>query len=157
MAIRFQLGHLDLIDILRFELTNPYDQGQWMIFTAQDRKLKRILEIGCYSGYSALAWYEGTRDTQAEIITLELSQVMIDTSRKTFNKYNVNDRVKLIEGPAAESIELLTGEFDLVFIDGNKDGYLGYVQQILDKKLLSPNGIILCDNGNAPRSGKRVR
>ena len=119
-----------------------------MIFTAQDRKPKRILEIGCYSGYSALAWYEGTKDTQAEIITLELSQVMIDASKKAFKKYGVNDRVKLIEGPADESIAQLTGEFDLVFVDANKDGYLAYVRQILDKKLLSANGIILCDNGN---------
>ena len=50
-------------------------KGQWMIFTAQDRRPKRILEIGCYSGYSALAWYEGTKETQAEIVTLELSKV----------------------------------------------------------------------------------
>ncbi|MCJ1367963.1 hypothetical protein MMC16_007101 [Acarospora aff. strigata] len=121
-------------------------QGQWMIFTAQDRKPKRILEIGCYSGYSALAWYEGTKDTKAEIITLELSQVMIDASRATFEKYNVNDRIKLIQGPADESIEKLTGVFDIVFVDANKDGYEGYVKQILDKKLLSADGIILCDN-----------
>ncbi|KAL1615418.1 putative secondary metabolism biosynthetic enzyme [Neofusicoccum ribis] len=121
-------------------------QGQWMIFTAQDRKPKRILEIGCYSGYSALAWYEGTRDTGAEIITLELSQVMIDASRATFDKHQVTDRVKLLEGPASESIEALTGTFDLVFVDANKDGYEGYVKQILDKKLLSEHGIILCDN-----------
>ena len=118
-----------------------------MIFTAQDRKPKRILEIGCYSGYSALAWYEGTKDTKAEIITLELSQVMIDASRATFEKYNVNDRIKLIQGPADESIEKLTGVFDIVFVDANKDGYEGYVKQILDKKLLSADGIILCDNG----------
>jgi predicted O-methyltransferase YrrM len=117
-----------------------------MIFTAQDRKPKRILEIGCYSGYSALAWYEGTKSTQAEIITLELSQVMIDASKAAFKKYGVNDRVKLIEGPADQSIEKLTGEFDLVFVDANKDGYEGYVKQILDKKLLSKSGIILCDN-----------
>jgi len=118
-----------------------------MIWTAQDRKPKRILEIGCFSGYSALAWYEGTKDTQAEIITLEISQVMIDASRATFEKYGVTDRVHIIEGPAGESIDTLTGEFDLVFVDANKDGYQGYVKQILDKQLLSQNGIILCDNG----------
>jgi predicted O-methyltransferase YrrM len=118
-----------------------------MIFTAQDRKPKRILEIGCYSGYSALAWYEGTRSTNAEIITLELSQVMIDASKEAFEKFGVTDRVKLIEGPADQSIEQLTGTFDLVFVDANKDGYEGYVKQILDKRLLSDDGIILCDNG----------
>lgn len=73
---------------------------------------------------------------------------MIEASKAAFDKYNVNDRVKLIEGPADESIDKLEGTFDLVFVDANKDGYEGYVKQILDKKLLSKDGIILCDNGN---------
>ncbi|KAK8043256.1 o-methyltransferase domain-containing protein [Apiospora phragmitis] len=121
-------------------------QGSWMVFTANDRKPKRVLEIGCFSGYSALAWYEGTKDTQAEIITLELSPKMIAASRKAFEEYGVEDRVKLVEGPADQTLKTLTGEFDLIFVDANKDGYEGYVKTILDQKLLSPNGIILCDN-----------
>lgn len=62
-----------------------------------------VLEIGCYSGYSALAWYEGTRDTQAEIVTLELSPKMVAASRAAFKKYGVEDRIKLIEGPADQT------------------------------------------------------
>lgn len=111
---------------------------------------QQVLEIGCYTGYSALAWYEATEDTQAEIITLELDPKMIAASRKTFDKYKLNDRITLIEGPAQESIEKLKGEFDIIFVDANKDGYEGYVKQILDKKLLSPNGFIMCDNGKLP-------
>ncbi|KAI9835616.1 MAG: hypothetical protein M1837_003705, partial [Sclerophora amabilis] len=121
-------------------------QGAWMIFLAEDRRAERILEIGSYSGYSALAWYEGTKMTQAEIITLELNPEMIATSRNTFNKYNVNDRVRLIEGLAGDSLKYLSGTFDIIFVDANKDGYEEYVKTILDNKLLSPNGIILCDN-----------
>ncbi|KAF3010364.1 hypothetical protein E8E14_009515 [Neopestalotiopsis sp. 37M] len=121
-------------------------QGAWMIFTAKDRRPKRVLEIGCFSGYSALAWYEGTKDTQAEIVTLELSPKMIAASKKAFKENNVEDRVKLIEGPADQTLKTLTGEFDLIFVDANKDGYQTYVQIILDQKLLSPRGIILCDN-----------
>ncbi|KAK8095675.1 o-methyltransferase domain-containing protein [Apiospora kogelbergensis] len=116
-------------------------QGAWMIFTAKD-----LLEIGCFSGYSALAWYEGTKETQAEIVTLELSPKMIAASRKAFQEYGVDDRVTLIEGPADETLKTLTGAFDLIFVDANKDGYENYVKIILDQKLLSPNGIILCDN-----------
>ncbi|KUI65975.1 Caffeoyl-CoA O-methyltransferase [Cytospora mali] len=121
-------------------------QGAWMIFMAKDRKPKRVLEIGAYSGYSALAWYEGTKDTQAEIVTLELSPKMIAASRQTFEKYGVGDRVTLIEGPADQTLKSLTGEFDLILVDANKDGYATYVKTILDQKLLSPRGIILCDN-----------
>ncbi|KAK7957640.1 hypothetical protein PG988_012488 [Apiospora saccharicola] len=102
-----------------------------------------------------LWWYEGTKATQAEIITLELSPKMIATSRKAFQDYGVENRVKLIEGPADEtratlptsSSASLNGEFDLIFVDAKKDGYEGYVKTILDQKLLSPSGIILCDNG----------
>ncbi|KAL9036524.1 MAG: hypothetical protein Q9180_004252 [Flavoplaca navasiana] len=122
-------------------------QGAWMIFLAEDRQAKRILEIGSYSGYSALAWYEGTKRTKADIILLELSPEMIAATRRTLDTYNLNDRVTLIEGPAQESIATLTGTFDIVFVDANKDGYLGYVKAILDQNLLAPNGVIVCDNG----------
>jgi predicted O-methyltransferase YrrM len=47
-------------------------------------------------------------------------------------------------------LQTLDGEFDIIFVDANKDGYATYVQTILDRKLLSPNGIILCDNGELP-------
>lgn len=106
-----------------------------------------VLEIGCYTGYSALAWYEATEATKAEIITLELDPKMIAASRTTFDKYKLHDRITLIEGPAQKSIEKLTGDFDIIFVDANKDGYEGYVNQILDKKLLAPKGFIMCDNG----------
>jgi predicted O-methyltransferase YrrM len=43
-------------------------------------------------------------------------------------------------------LKALDGDFDLIFVDANKDGYAGYVQTILDRKLLSPQGVILCDN-----------
>ncbi|KAL9611871.1 MAG: hypothetical protein Q9167_003525 [Letrouitia subvulpina] len=122
-------------------------QGATMKFLAELQQAKRVLEIGCFTGYSALAWYESTQATKAEIITLELDAKMIAASRRTFDKYGLNDRVTLIEGPAQESIETLTGDFDIIFVDANKEGYEGYVKQILDKKLLSPGGLVMCDNG----------
>lgn len=142
-------------------------QGATMKFLAEHQQAKRskpsfpsisfhairltsvysVLEIGCYTGYSALAWYESTVSTQAEIITLELDPKMIAASRRTFDKYGLNDRVTLIEGPAQDSIEKLSGTFDIVFVDANKEGYEGYVKAVLDKKLLSPKGFIMCDNG----------
>ncbi|KAI4161549.1 MAG: hypothetical protein L6R39_000039 [Caloplaca ligustica] len=121
-------------------------QGATMKFLAEWQQPKRVLEIGCFTGYSALAWYESTVSTQAEIITLELDPKMIAASRRTFDKYKLNDRVTLIEGPAQDSIEKLSGQFDIIFVDANKEGYEGYVKQILDKKLLSPKGFIMCDN-----------
>lgn len=55
--------------------------------------------------------------------------------------------MRLICNTHLSSLKTLTGEFDLIFVDANKDGYENYVKTILDQKLLSPHGIILCDNG----------
>ncbi|KAL5341648.1 O-methyltransferase [Aspergillus crustosus] len=128
-------------------------QGATMKFLAEHLKAKRsqphraiVLEIGCYTGYSTLAWYESTAATQAAIITLELDPKMIAASRRTFDKYGLNYRVTLVEGPAQEALQHLTGNFDIVFVDANKEGYEGYVQTILDMKLLAPDGLMLCDN-----------
>lgn len=65
--------------------------------------MSTVLEVGCFSGFSALAWYEGTKATQAEIITLELGPKMIQASKDAFKKYKVEDRVTLIEGYAQDS------------------------------------------------------
>ena len=61
-----------------------------------------MLDIGTYSGFSALAWYEGTKKTQAEIVTLELSKEMIAIARNVFEKNQVGDRIKMAEGLASE-------------------------------------------------------
>ncbi|KAI3319857.1 O-methyltransferase [Xylariaceae sp. AK1471] len=121
-------------------------QGSTMKFLAGLLKPKRILEIGCYTGYSTLAWYESTKQVNAEIITLELDPMMIAASRRTFDRYGLNDRVTMIEGDALQSLKELTGFFDLIFVDANKDGYEAYVKCILDQKLLAPAGLIMADN-----------
>ncbi|GAW19696.1 hypothetical protein ANO14919_091850 [Xylariales sp. No.14919] len=124
-------------------------QNATMKFLAEFVGARRVLEIGCYTGYSALAWDEATEKNKAEIITLELDPKMIAASRETFNKYSLNDRVKLVEGPADESLKKLTGQFDLVFVDANKEGYEGCAKYILDNKLLSSTGLIMCGNGES--------
>ena len=129
-------------------------QAQFFIWLAQLLNPTRILEIGCYSGFSAMAWYEGTRKNKATITTLEINSEMIRASRDLFGRANINDRITLIEGPAHQSIDSLIEPFDLIFVDANKDGYESYVRQILDRKLLTPHGTILCDNGKqACKSG----
>lgn len=106
-----------------------------------------VLEIGSYSGFSALAWYEATVKQNSEIITLEIEQRMIDATKRTIERNNMQDRVTLLEGPAQDTLKSLQGTFDIVFVDADKEGYEGYVRTVLDNKLLSPNGIIICDNG----------
>lgn len=97
-----------------------------------------------------MAWYQSTQETQAKITTLELDPKMIAASRRTFDKYQLYDRVTLIEGDAMQSLKKLTGSFDLIFVDANKDGYQAYVKAILDQGLLAPSGLIMADNSKNP-------
>jgi predicted O-methyltransferase YrrM len=72
---------------------------------------------------------------------------MIAIALGVFAKYEVTDRVKLLEGPAADTLKTLRGEFDIIFIDADKTGYTNYLKIILERGLLSKNGIIIADNG----------
>src|SRR5208282_6487976 len=75
---------------------------------------------------------------------------MIAIALTAFTKYKVTNRVKLLEGPAADTLKTLRGEFDIIFIDADKPGYKTYVEIILERRLLSKNGIIIADNGTPP-------
>jgi predicted O-methyltransferase YrrM len=75
---------------------------------------------------------------------------MIAIALAAFEKYEVTNRVKLIEGPAAETMKTLHGQFDLIFIDADKPGYTTYFDIILEKGLLAKDGIILTDNSTYP-------
>ena len=75
---------------------------------------------------------------------------MIAIALTAFTKYEVTNRVKLLEGPAADTLKTLSGEFDIIFIDADKPGYKTYMEIILEKGLLSKNGIIITDNSTTP-------
>lgn len=62
-----------------------------------------VLEVGTFTGFSALAWYEGTRSTAAEIVTLDIRGEVLNFTRKMFKEVGVDDRITVLEGPAAES------------------------------------------------------
>jgi predicted O-methyltransferase YrrM len=75
---------------------------------------------------------------------------MIAIALDAFTKYEVTNRVKLVEGPAADTLKTLRGEFDIIFIDADKPGYKNYLQIILERKMLNKNGIIITDNSTSP-------
>ncbi|KAI5841109.1 O-methyltransferase [Morchella snyderi] len=123
-------------------------QAQFLIFFARAQGIKRVLEIGMFTGYSALAWVEALKDEpNAEVVCLDIPGQSTDFARETFVKTKVDSIIKIIEGNAETSIDSLAGQkFDLVFIDANKDGYLTYFEKVLNLSLLSPKGIIIADN-----------
>lgn len=113
---------------------------------ARDMQARRVLDIGCYTGLSALAWYEGTKDTQAEIYTIEYDPELAAAARDTFERYACHDRVKVIEGSAQSVIAGLTEPFDIIFVDLEFSAYRPVVEQVLGRRLLTQRGIILVDN-----------
>ena len=101
---------------------------------------KRILEIGMFTGFSALKMAEVLSD-DGEIHTCELMDKHVKTAKKNFDKSNHGNKITIHFGPALESLgQLRSGSFDMAFIDADKINYLEYYQMCLT--LINQNGII---------------
>ncbi|MDX6699681.1 MAG: caffeoyl-CoA O-methyltransferase [Solirubrobacteraceae bacterium] len=102
-----------------------------------------VLELGTYSGYSALsmaaALPEGGR-----IVSCELSAERADFAQRHIDASPYADRIEIRRGPALDTVATLDGPFDLVFIDADKEGYVGYYDAVVPK--LAPHGLIVADN-----------
>lgn len=104
---------------------------------------KRILEVGTYTGYSALCMAEQL-PADGELITLDISKERVAVAQTYWDKSPHGKKIKSILGPAKETIAQLKPSFDLVFIDADKPGYLDYCKAALP--LLNPTGVIIADN-----------
>ncbi|KAI5789657.1 O-methyltransferase [Peziza echinospora] len=126
-------------------------QSQFLTFYARAVGAKKVLEIGCFTGYSALSFAEALKNVDgAEITTLDLDTPSSALAQSTFTTHatpSSHPPIHLRLGPASTTLPLLSGKtFDLIFLDANKDGYLSYLHTILDLKLLAPNGTLVADN-----------
>jgi caffeoyl-CoA O-methyltransferase len=113
---------------------------EFLVFLAQPQI---VLEIGTYSGYSALSMAQ-TLPAGGRIITCELDPERVAFAERHIADAGMADRIEVREGPALDTIATLDGPFDLVFIDADKAGYLGYYEAVLPK--LSARGLIVADN-----------
>jgi predicted O-methyltransferase YrrM len=103
----------------------------------------RILEIGTYTGYSAICLARGMR-AGGTLTTLEINDELKKTALSFFEKAGVKDRIQLINGDAIKILPTLKAPFDLVFIDALKEDYLRYYELVYPA--LRPGGYILADN-----------
>lgn len=103
----------------------------------------RVLEIGAFAGYSALCLAEGLPEG-GEVHTVEVDDELEDFIREGFADSQYGNRVTLHIGDALEIVPMLGGEWDLVFIDGNKRNYIDYYRLALPR--LAKGGYILADN-----------
>ena len=119
------------------------EQGLFLQFISRLQRPGRILEIGTFTGFSALCLAVGLAE-HGELHTLELRAEDATTAQSFFNQSPYSSKIKLHIGKAQEIIPLLNEQWDLVFIDADKTGYIDYYEMVLPR--LSPNGIILADN-----------
>lgn len=108
---------------------------------------KRILEIGTLGGYSA-TWMARALPDDGQLISLELEEHHAEVARRNLTKAGVGDKVEVRVGPAAKTLQTMQTaneeQFDLVFIDADKDGYPQYLA--LTMPLLRDGGLLLADN-----------
>jgi caffeoyl-CoA O-methyltransferase len=110
---------------------------------------RRILEVGTFTGYSAISMGEAL-PADGHITTLELSAEHAAKAREHIAAAGMADRITVMEGPAVESLTRLEGPFDLAFIDADKAGYPAYYEGIVGR--MRPGGLIVADN--VMRSGR---
>ena len=118
-------------------------EGRFLEMLVYARRPRRVLEIGTFSGYSALAMAAGL-PPDGRITTCEISPVHAEVARRHIATSEYADRIEVIEGPALATVQSLDGPFDFVFIDADKPSYLAYYEAVLPK--LAAGGLIAADN-----------
>jgi caffeoyl-CoA O-methyltransferase len=118
-------------------------EGRFLEMLVWAASAKRVLEIGTYSGYSALSMAAALPD-DGRIVSCEIYDKHAEFAKRHIDASPYADRIEVRLGPALETIEQLDGPFDLVFVDADKTGYAGYVEAVLPK--LAPRGLIVIDN-----------
>ncbi len=106
-------------------------------------RARRILEIGTFTGYSALSM-AAALPPDGRLVTCELSPERAATARRHADASPWADRIDIRVGPALQSIAELEGPFDLVFVDADKTNYLNYYEAVLP--LLADHGLLVVDN-----------
>ena len=118
-------------------------EGRLLEFLVWLARPRLVLEIGTYSGYSALAMAGGL-PADGRIVSLEVSEEHAAFARRHIEAAGESERIQVIVGDARESLASLEGPFDLVFIDADKTSYADYYETVLPK--LAPRGFIVIDN-----------
>jgi caffeoyl-CoA O-methyltransferase len=118
-------------------------QGTFLQMLAASVGARRILEIGTFTGFSALMMAEALSD-DGELITCEIDPEAIAFARSFFARSPHGGKIEIREGPALDTLKTLEGPFDLVYIDADHKSNLAYYEAALS--MLAPNGIIAVDN-----------
>ncbi|MDT3777679.1 class I SAM-dependent methyltransferase [Nitrospira sp. MA-1] len=118
-------------------------EGAFLKVMALSVRARRVLEIGTFTGYSALCMAECLPD-DGMVITCDIDPESTAMAKQYWAQSTHGTKIHLRLGPALETMATLTGTFDLIFIDADKANYVNYFRQALE--LISDHGVILIDN-----------
>jgi caffeoyl-CoA O-methyltransferase len=118
-------------------------EGRFLSFLVTMLRPQLVLEIGTFTGYSALSMAESL-PPGARIVTCDISEDHVAIARRHIDASPHRDQIEIRLGPAIDTLKSLDGPFDLAFIDADKTGYLAYYEAIVPK--LAPGGVIAVDN-----------
>ena len=118
-------------------------QGRLLALLAKMIEPKKILEVGTYTGYATLCMAEGL-STGGSIDTIDYNEELSDIQRRYFDQSPYRSQIVQHLGEAKDVIKTLTGPYDLVFLDADKENYPHYFDLVIDK--LETGGVILSDN-----------
>ncbi|GAA1904428.1 hypothetical protein GCM10009737_01410 [Nocardioides lentus] len=133
---------------LEAEMLSGHVEGRLLRALVRATGATRVLEVGMFTGYSALAMAEAL-DEGGTVVACELDPGVASFAQECFDASPAGARIDVRVGPAAETLAGLAAEgasYDLVFVDADKTGYADYVRLVLDTPLLAPGGLLALDN-----------
>ena len=139
----YRLWRATNIYMLHGRMASGHLQGRLLKMLVQMIKPKNILEVGTFSGYSALCMAEGLEEG-GKVYTFEINDEQEDFTRPWIEQSPVADKIAFIIGDAITEAPKLGVTFDMAFVDGDKRTYVETYEMVL--KLLRPGGFILADN-----------
>ena len=125
------------------QMISSKEQGLLLQFISRMAQPKRILEIGTFTGFSGLCLASGLAK-DGELHTIELRAEDAATAQSYFNRSTYKEKIYLHIGDAAKIIPTLQEQWDIIFIDADKTGYVDYYELVLPN--LNPNGLVIVDN-----------
>ena len=138
-----ELNRKTHLTVLRSRMLSGHFQGRLLSMISQMIQPERILEIGTYTGYSAICLTEGLTEN-GKLTTMDINEELEDITREFIKKANLENKIEYLIGDAMHIVPQLDEIFDLVFIDADKKNYCNYYHLVFDK--VKSGGYILADN-----------
>lgn len=137
---------------LEQEMLSGHLEGQLLKALVHASRARQVLEIGMFTGYSALAMAEAVQEVAGEeglVVACEIDESVAALAQECFDASPAGDRIDVHVGPALDTLHALAdagARFDLVFLDADKAGYTDYLHALLDTGLLARRGLLVVDN-----------